>query len=274
MRARYPDEDGYVERDGVKLFYEVFGSGAKTILMMPTWSIIHSRFWKMQIPYFARHHRVVSFDGRGNGRSDRPVGKSAYAESEFVADALAIMDETETNSAYVVSLSLGSQRSLMLAADHPERVDGLIFIAPSLPIAEGHPERTAYRFEDRLDTDKGWAKYNRFYWERDFEGFLQFFFERCFTEPHSTKQIEDCVGWGLETTAETLMATVQAQGLEDRDAVIEAAERVRCPVLVIHGDEDAISPLERGIAFATATGAPSSRWRAQGISRSRAIPSR
>ena len=80
MRARYPDEDGYVERDGVKLFYEIFGSGAKTILMMPTWSIIHSRFWKMQIPYLARHHRVLTFDGRGNGRSDRPLGEFAYGE--------------------------------------------------------------------------------------------------------------------------------------------------------------------------------------------------
>ena len=254
MRARYPDQDGYVERDGVKLFYEVFGSGAKTILMMPTWSIIHSRFWKMQIPYLARRHRVITFDGRGNGRSDRPVGESAYAESEFVADALQVLDETETSSAYVASLSLGSQRSLMLAADHPERVDGLIFIGPSLPIAEGHLERAAYGFEDHLDTDEGWAKYNRFYWNRDFEGFLQFFFEKAFTEPHSTKQIEDCVQWGLETTAETLIATAQAEGLEDRDAVMRAAERVRCPVLVIHGADDSISPLARGVALAEATG--------------------
>ncbi len=254
MRARYPDADGYVERDGVKLFYEVFGSGARTILMMPTWSIIHSRFWKLQIPYLARHHRVVTFDGRGNGRSDRPAGEQAYAESQFVADALEVMDQTETESAHVVSLSLGSQRSLMLAADHPERVDGLIFIGPSLPIAEGHPERAVHAFEESLDTNEGWAKYNRFYWERDLEGFLRFFFEKAFTEPHSTKQIEDCIGWGLETDAETLIATVRGEGLENREACLRAAERVRCPVLVIHGEKDAISPLTRGIALAEATG--------------------
>ncbi|MFP5353013.1 MAG: alpha/beta fold hydrolase [Actinomycetota bacterium] len=254
MRARYPEADGFVERDGVKLFFEVFGSGAKTILLMPTWSIIHSRFWKMQIPYLARHHRVVTFDGRGNGRSDRPAEARAYAESEFVGDALTVMDETGTESAYVASLSLGSQRSLMLAADHPDRVEGLIFIGPSLPIADGHPERAVYSFEDRLDTDEGWAKNNRYYWERDYEGFLRFFFERCFTEPHSTKQIEDCVGWGLETTAETLIATSRGGGFEDRDAVVRAAEQVRCPVLVIQGDRDAISPLARGAALAEATG--------------------
>ena len=71
-RARYPDSSGYVERDGVKLYYEVYGSGEPTVFLLPTWSIIHSRHWKMQIPYLARHCRVVTFDGRGNGRSDRP----------------------------------------------------------------------------------------------------------------------------------------------------------------------------------------------------------
>ena len=71
-RARYPDESGYAERGGVKLHYEVYGSGGPAILLLPTWSIVHSRHWKMQIPYLARHGRVVTFDGRGNGRSDRP----------------------------------------------------------------------------------------------------------------------------------------------------------------------------------------------------------
>ena len=53
-RARYPDAEGYVERDGVKIFYEVYGEEGPTILLLPTWSIIHSRHWKGQIPYFAR----------------------------------------------------------------------------------------------------------------------------------------------------------------------------------------------------------------------------
>ena len=73
-RARYPDSEGYVERDGVRVFYEVYGTGEPTVLLLPTWSIIHSRCWKMQIPYLARHCRVITFDARGNGRSDRPEG--------------------------------------------------------------------------------------------------------------------------------------------------------------------------------------------------------
>ena len=78
MRACQPSGDGYVERDGVKVHYEVYGAGEPTVLLQPTWSIIHSRHWKMQIPYLARHSRVLTFDGRGNGRSDRPAEPEAY----------------------------------------------------------------------------------------------------------------------------------------------------------------------------------------------------
>ena len=79
-RARYPDEEGFVERDGVRVFYEVYGEGDPTVMFVPPWSIVHSRCWKMQIPYFARHCRVLTFDPRGNGKSDRPQDASAYNE--------------------------------------------------------------------------------------------------------------------------------------------------------------------------------------------------
>nr|MBA2461382.1 alpha/beta hydrolase [Actinomycetota bacterium] len=252
-RARYPDAEGYVERDGVRVFYEVYGESEPTILLLPTWSIIHSRFWKMQIPYLSRHARVVTFDGRGNGRSDRPQIPEAYEPREFAADAIAVMDETHVDRAVVVSLSIGSQRALILAAEHPERVAGAIFIGPSLDIAPGHPYRAVYSFEDVLDTDEGWAKFNAHYWRRDWLGFLEFFFSQLFTEPHSTKQIEDCVGWGLETDPETLIAATINRFLSEAE-VRALCARVHCPVLVIHGDQDAISPHARGTAFAQATG--------------------
>ena len=115
-RARYPDDEGYVERDEVRLFYEVYGSGEPTVFLLPTWSIIHSRHWKAQIPYFARHARVVTFDGRGNGRSDRPDAVEAYSEREFAADTIAVMDATGTERAFLVALSAGTLWAILLAA--------------------------------------------------------------------------------------------------------------------------------------------------------------
>jgi pimeloyl-ACP methyl ester carboxylesterase/predicted glycosyltransferase len=252
MRAREPDRAGFVLRDGVELYYETFGAGEHTILFMPTWSVIHSRHWKAQVPYFSRHYRVLTFDGRGSGRSARPGSAAAYAEEEFAADALAVMDATRTERALLVSLSLGAVRSLMVAAHHADRVAGLAFIAPSLMLTPLAPERTAIPFAEPLPCDEGWEKFNAHYWRRDYRGFLEFFFSRMFTEPHSTKQIEDCVGWGLETDAETLIATVLAPK-PDRPELLALCERIRCPVLVVHGDEDAISPATRGEALAAAT---------------------
>jgi pimeloyl-ACP methyl ester carboxylesterase/predicted glycosyltransferase len=253
MRARYPDQDGYVERDGVKTFYEVFGTGKPTVLMVPTWSIIHARLWKMQVPYLARHHRVVTFDGRGNGRSDRPVGPAAYAEQHFADDALAVMDATGTDAAVVVSLSMGAQRSMLLADQHPERVLGLVFIGPAAPLAERPAERAdgTRLFLEVRDSDEGWAKYNRHYWLKDYAGFLRFFFENVFAEPHSTKQIEDSVGWGLETSPETLIDSELAPGVEE-EAYRAACARVRCPTLVIQGSEDLITGPAKGLELADA----------------------
>jgi len=252
-RARYPDETGFVERDGVRSFYEVYGSGEPTVLLLPTWSIIHSRHWKMQIPYLARHCRVVTFDGRGNGRSDRPQTSEAYAEREFAADALSVLDATGTERAVLVGLSLGAVRGLILAAEHPERVEGAVFIGP---VYAGGGEPLAARavpWDDELDTNEGWAKYNRHYWLRDYPGFLEFFFSEMFNEPHSTKPIEDCVGWGQETTPEILITAQGGATLLAAEAR-DLARRVQCPVLVIQGTADRILSWTRGAALAEHTG--------------------
>jgi pimeloyl-ACP methyl ester carboxylesterase len=253
-RARYPDESGDVERDGVRIHYEVYGSGEPTVLLLPTWAIFHSRHWKMQIPYLARHGRVVTFDGRGNGRSDRPRGAEPYAIREFALDALAVLDATATERAVVVGVSCATLWGVLLAAEHPVRVVGAAFIGPAVPLAPPLPERAVYSFDDPLDTDEGWAKYNIHHWLRDYRDFLDFFVGKCFTEPHSTKQIEDAIGWALATTPEVLA---------DHDAGIalplgvdfrELCKRVRCPVLVLHGDGDRIRPHAQGAALAEATG--------------------
>jgi pimeloyl-ACP methyl ester carboxylesterase len=253
-RARYPNTTGYVERDGVEIFYEVYGDGTPTALLLPTWSVIHSRFWKMQIPYLARHCRVVTFDGRGNGRSGRPEGADAYVQSEFVLDALAVMDATASERVVLVGVSCGALWGTQLAAEHPERVAGAAFIGPAVPLAPPHPVRSEYSFEEPLDVDEGWAKYNAHYWQRDYSRFLEFFFGKCFNEPHSTKQIEDCVGWGLETAPETLAETVRGLGCTVPGSFRELCARVACPVLVIHGDADEIRPHAQGVALAEATG--------------------
>jgi len=152
---------GVVDRDGVRLSYAVSGSGPVTILLLPTWSIIPSRFWKAQVPYLSRHYRVVTFDGRGSGDSFRPEGAAAYTNAEYAADALAVLDATGTETAVVVGLSCAGAWGVHLAADHPERVSGLLALGPACGFDLPSPHRDAYWWGDHVDTTRGWAKYNK-----------------------------------------------------------------------------------------------------------------
>jgi pimeloyl-ACP methyl ester carboxylesterase len=257
------DAEGHVENEGVRLHYEVTGSGSLTILLLPTWTIVHKRLWKAQVPYLSRHFRVVTYDGPGNGRSDRPLDPAAYHHDVQVRHALAVLDATDTDQAVVVGLSQAGAWALQLSAEHHDRVIGAVFIGPSLSITDGHAPRIAEGDPADLpasrvplierDPLEHWAKYDPEYWQDHYEDFLWFFFGMCFPEPRSTKQIEDCVAWGLETTPDVL--AVEAAGARPSRETLEAwCTSVTCPVLAIHGDHDLISPPSRGRRIAELTG--------------------
>jgi pimeloyl-ACP methyl ester carboxylesterase len=127
---------------------------------------------------------------------------------------------------------------------------GAFVIGPGLAVVDPPPWQFEH-FEDVRDTYAGWAKYNRHYWLRDYRGFVEFFMSEMFVEPHSTKQIEDAVGWGLENDAETLILTrgTRARSIEERLAI---CRQVGCPVVVVHGIEDRHMSYTYGVALAEA----------------------
>ena len=132
MRARYPDRTGYADRDGVRIFWEEYGDGEPTLLFVPGFSIVHGGQWKGQVPYFARHARVITFDGRGNGRSDRPTDPAAYTDAQIAGDIIAVLDATGTDRAFLVALSAGCRSVAARPQLHPERVAGLCLIGPGV----------------------------------------------------------------------------------------------------------------------------------------------
>jgi pimeloyl-ACP methyl ester carboxylesterase len=289
-RARYPDEQGHVERDGVRTYYEVYGEGEPAILFIPPWSIVHSRTWKAQIPWFARRHRVVTFDARGNGGSDRPADGAAYRDPQLVADALAVLDASGAERAVVCGGSRGARWALRFGAEHPERACALVLEAPAIAMTPALGAKQASTFETTSRT-RLWLEtagallrlaathptelfspttrvamrhtnpfeaarmFNRQRWLDDYRGFLEWFFGLVFVEPHSTKQIEDCVAWGLETTPEVLAETAAGDLFMDRRTALDLCERVRCPALVVSGTHDLITPSAWAAALARALGA-------------------
>ena len=264
MRPRQPDSSGVITRGGVRVGYDVYGAGnSPTVLLLPAWSIVHAEHWKFQIPVLARQHRVITIDGRGNGRSDRPTDPAAYAVPEYVADAVAVLDATGTGRAVIAGLSMGGLRSIALAAGHPDRVLGAVLICPTVgplgaePDPAPDPRKPGPLFTDDPGDGEaeGWALYNQHVWRRDYRKFVDFFWATVFPEKHSTKPVEDATGWALETDPEAMIASVLAPPwAPSRDELTTQIKSIRCPVLLVHGTEDAIVPVRRSEQIAGLTG--------------------
>lgn len=251
MRARYPDTEGTVERNGATLHYEVYENEGPTIFLAPTWQIIHSRHWKMQIPYLSRHYRVVTCDPVGNGKSDRHPDPERFAIAEVVADSVAVLDATGTDTCVAVGLSYGGGLVTIVGALHPDRVDAIVAIAPSHPWGVPHPDRAKAfeKFDQPVADPEGWAKYNLHYWRENWQDFAEFFFSQSASDDHSTKLIDDTVGWALETTGEQIAIQSSATPPGNIEEIGDRVRSLEVPALIIQGTGDRLITLESSRAL-------------------------
>jgi pimeloyl-ACP methyl ester carboxylesterase len=256
MRALAPVDEGVVDRDGFGVGYAVYGDGAVTVCLVMPDTCVHARAWKAQVPFLARSFRVVTVDPRGNGRSDRPTTPEQMSIQNLLDDVWAVLDHVDAEKVVLGGLCSGAGLSTILAAERPERVLGVFAINPGLQLTPALPHKLQYDFDAELDTDEGWAKMNRHYWRRDFGGFWEFFFGEMFPEPHSTKQVEDTVGWALETTPEVMLIDEEAapDPRFSGEKAEDACRQVRCPVLVVSGSRDMCQSPDRGRRLAELSG--------------------
>jgi len=202
-----------IDRDGIKLHYEVHGSGPVLILTHGYSST--SAMWQGQIDALSKHHKLVLWDMRGHGQSDYPDDPSAYSEAHTVADMAALLDEVGARRAIVGGLSLGGYMSLAFYRVHPERVSALLII----------------------DTGPGFKKDDaRAAWNR---------------RAHDTGDRFEREGLAVLKSASRERSTVshrEASGLAhaargmltQRDArVIESLPDIKVPALVVVGADDA-----------------------------------
>ena len=247
---------GEVQRDGAVVRWQAFGDGERIVLLLPTWSIVHTDFWRRQVAHLGTNYTVLTFDGLGNGASDRPADAAYYADEGFVIDAVNVMNAAEVDEAAVMSASMGAAWQLLLAACVPRRVAASVYIAADLPLAPLPPgfAEAEPHFDEQVTDHDGWGTWNRAFWQEDWQAFCEFFFSQCFTEPDSRAEIAHFVSMGMETSSEVIAATIGGVGVSESDAR-KAAPALRMPTLVIHGDADAISSVAVSRELARLSGA-------------------
>ncbi|MBX9944316.1 MAG: alpha/beta fold hydrolase [Reyranella sp.] len=113
-----------LDRNGVKIHYEVHGTGP-TLLLSHGYSST-CRMWDGQVAPLKDRYQVVVWDFRGHGESDYPADPSLYSEALTVGDMLALLDAVGAATAVVAGLSLGGYMSLAFNASHPDRVRALM----------------------------------------------------------------------------------------------------------------------------------------------------
>jgi pimeloyl-ACP methyl ester carboxylesterase len=117
--------EGRAPVEGGTLHYEVAGEGPGIVLIHP--GLWDSRTWDVTFPVFAQRHRVLRYDMRGYGRSDRPTGAFSHVE-----DLRAVMEAAEIERAAIVGNSVGGAVAIEFVLEHPEMATALVTIAPGL----------------------------------------------------------------------------------------------------------------------------------------------
>jgi pimeloyl-ACP methyl ester carboxylesterase len=117
--------EGRAPVEGGTLHYEVAGEGPGVVLIHP--GLWDSRTWDATFPAFAKRHRVLRYDMRGYGRSDRPVGPFSHVE-----DLRDVMEAAGIDRASIVGNSVGGAVAIEFVLEHPEMATALVAIAPGL----------------------------------------------------------------------------------------------------------------------------------------------
>src|SRR6185503_15619474 len=106
-------------KDNVKLYYEETGSG--TPILFSHEFAGDYRNWELQMRFFSRRHRCITYSARGYPPSDIPADVKSYSYMHWVSDAVAILDHLKIAKAHFVGLSMGGYTAVMLGVHHPDR---------------------------------------------------------------------------------------------------------------------------------------------------------
>jgi 3-oxoadipate enol-lactonase len=217
-----------VEREvnRVRLSYEITGTGPWLVLAHSLG--MRGEQWYQQVPVFAQQYRVLTYDARGHGNSEKPQGP--YSFELLAEDLYQLLQAEGIEQTAAVGLSLGGNTVQALAAAHPDLVQALVL-----------SDTTAWYGPQG---QQNWEARAREVEEKGMAGIRDFQLTRWFTDPFRASHpelLERFAGWLTANDPAAFMASQRALGAGDlRDAV----GAITCPTLIVVGEEDYATPPE------------------------------
>jgi non-heme chloroperoxidase len=223
----------------VDIHFEDHGGDGRPVVLIHGWPLSGAS-WSDQVPALAEAgYRVVTYDRRGFGESGKPGADSGYDYDTLTTDLDALMTHLDLQDATLVGFSMGGGEVARYVGSHGEdRLLSIVFAAalpPCLLKDEAHPDGAV-----DMETVAGWQGALR----GDRDGFLDGFLTNFFS-----------AGGELKVTPEQRQAALDLAAQADLYAAAECIAswvtdftgdlaKVTVPTLVIHGDGDAIVPIE------------------------------
>ncbi len=230
--------------DGVEIAYATTGEGP-TLIKAANW-LSHleydweSPIWRHWIEGLSRSHRLVRYDERGNGLSDRDVEDLSF--ESWVTDLESVVEASGAERFALMGVSQGGAVAAEYARRNPERVSHLI-------IYGGYVKGWRKRGDpDEIVKREAMSALLRVGWGQDNPAFRQIF--TSLFMPGATHEQAD---WFNDLQRETTSPETAARLFEET-GLIDVSDRlpeVRTPTLVLHARRDAVVPLKFGRAFAT-----------------------
>ena len=226
--------------DGVRLAYAVSGEGPP-LAMCATW-LTHlehqwrSLAWQPWLEAFSRGHKLLRYDSRGCGLSDRDADDLSF--ETWVRDFERVVDAASFRRFSILATCQGGPIAIAYAARHPERVSRLILY--------GTYARGRLRWDDRpkeIDKARVLLDLTGLGWGRENHAFLQVWASHF--QPGGT--LEHLRSWSDQQRAATSPETaVRLLRIGWNADVRQAAARIKCPVLIVHPERDAVVPIDEG----------------------------
>jgi pimeloyl-ACP methyl ester carboxylesterase len=221
---------GVAENDGTWISWRSYGEGEPVLMIMGFMG--SSRAWFRLLPHVADQHRAIVFDNRGTGDSDRPGG--LFTMDHLVDDALAVLDAAGEETAHVVGVSMGGMVAQHLALDHPERVRSLSLLCTHHGGRRpgGMPWRMLASIALRPVLGPG--------------GTFRIVAPLLYSERTRTERRERLeADLRMRAQEVTPARTALGQGAAiTRHASADRLGELSMPVLVVHGEEDRLVPVE------------------------------